>query len=96
MLDGKTLGSGDTLTTRATKVNDGAITQYPYVIWLISITMCHRHTDSIISLGLEQDMRYCNDQSDGNERCGCLVLSERITIYNNSPNDVRNNYYLLQ
>ena len=90
MLDGKTLGSGDTLTTRATKVNDGAITQYPYVIG-DSITIAETH-GQYYQLGMEQD-RDINDQSDGmNDVVAWYCLTDNY--YNNSPNDVRNNYYL--
>ena len=90
MLDGKTLGSGDTLTTRATKVNDGAITQYPYVIG-DSITIAQTH-GQCYQLGMEQD-RDINDQSDGmNDVVAWYCLTDNY--YNNSPNDVRNNYYL--
>ena len=90
MLDGKTLGSGDTLTTRATKVNDGAITQYPYVIG-DSITIAQTH-GQYYQLGMEQD-RDINDQSDGmNDVVAWYCLTDNY--YNNSPNDVRNNYYL--
>lgn len=90
MLDGKTLGAGDTLTTRATKVNDGAITQYPYVIG-DSITIAQTH-GQYYQLGMEQD-RDINDQSDGmNDVVTWYCLTDNY--YNNSPNDVRNNYYL--
>lgn len=90
MLDGKTLGTGDTLTTRATKVNDGAITQYPYVIG-DSITIAETH-GQYYQLGMEQD-RDINDQSDGmNDVVAWYCLTDNY--YNNSPNDVRNNYYL--
>ena len=90
MLDGKTLGTGDTLTTRATKVNDGAITQYPYVIG-DSITIAETH-GQYYQLGMEQD-RDINDQSDGmNDVVDWYCLTDNY--YNNSPNDVRNNYYL--
>ena len=90
MLDGKTLGSGDTLTTRATKVNDGAITQYPYVIG-DSITIAETH-GQYYQLGMEQD-RDINDQSDGmNDVVAWYCLTDNY--YKNSPNDVRNNYYL--
>ena len=90
MLDGKTLGTGDTLTTRATKVNDGAITQYPYVIG-DSITIAETH-GQYYQLGMEQD-RDINDQSDGmNDVVAWYCLTDNY--YKNSPNDVRNNYYL--
>lgn len=76
-------------TTWADKVNDGAITQYPYVIGdKIKIGETH---SQYYQLGLEQD-RDINGNSDGKSD---VVVWYTLTEgkYNNYPKDVRNYYY---
>lgn len=71
------------------KVNDGAITQYPYVIGdTISISKTH---GQYYQLGLEQD-NDINGNSDGKTD---VVVWYCLTDgnYANSPNNARNNYY---
>ena len=74
---------------QATKVNEGAITQYPYQMAdTISISQTH---GQYYQLGLEQDSDI-NGNSDGKTDVVvwyCLTGSS----YSNSPNDARNNYY---
>ena len=70
--------------TQATKVNDGAITQYPYVLGDISIAKTH---GQYYQLALEQDKD--NDGSNDIVVWYCLAGGK----YDESPNDVRNNYY---
>ena len=71
-------------TNTITKVNDGAITQYPFRMGdtINSIATTH---GQYYQLGLEQD-RDIND----------IVVWYCLFggVYGNSPNDVRNNYYL--
>ena len=56
-----------------------------------SITIAETH-GQYYQLGMEQD-RDINDQSDGmNDVVAWYCLTDNY--YNNSPNDVRNNYYL--
>lgn len=78
-------------TNTITKVNDGAITQYPFRMGdtINSIATTH---GQYYQLGLEQD-RDINNISDGKNDIVvwyCLFGG----VYGNSPNDVRNNYYL--
>lgn len=76
-------------TTWADKVNDGAITQYPYVIGdKIKIGETH---SQYYQLGLEQD-RDINGNADGKSD---VVVWYTLTggKYNNYPKDVRNYYY---
>ena len=76
-------------TTWADKVNDGAITQYPYVIGdKIKIGETH---SQYYQLGLEQD-RDINGNADGKSD---VVVWYTLTEgkYNNYPKDVRNYYY---
>ena len=76
-------------TTWADKVNDGAITQYPYVIGdKIQIGETH---SQYYQLGLEQD-RDINGNADGKSD---VVVWYTLTggKYNNYPKDVRNYYY---
>lgn len=80
---------GDKETTTATKINDGAITQYPYVIGN-NIQVAKTH-GQYYQLALEQD-RDINGRSDGTSDVVvwyCLSGS----VYSDSPNDARNNYY---
>lgn len=74
---------------RALKVNDGAITQYPFVVG-DSITIAGTH-GQYYQLALEQD-RDINGNSDN---CNDIVVWYCLTdgFYSNSPKDVRNNYY---
>ncbi len=76
-------------TTNADKVNDGAITQYPYVIGdKIQIGITH---SQYYQLGLEQD-RDINGNPDGKSD---VVVWYTLAggQYDNSPRDVRNQYY---
>ena len=72
------------IVTTATKVNDGAITQYPYVLDDITIAKTH---GQYYQLALEQDKD--NDGSNDIVVWYCLAGGK----YDESPNDVRNNYY---
>ena len=73
----------------ATKVNDGAITQYPYKI-KDNISIAETH-GQYYQLALEQD-RDINGISDG---CNDVVVWYCLPrgAYGNSTNDVRNDYY---
>lgn len=73
----------------ADKVNDGAITQYPYVIG-DKIQIGNTHSQ-YYQLGLEQD-RDINGNADGKSD---VVVWYTLTggKYNNYPKDVRNYYY---
>ena len=76
-------------TTSADKVNDGAITQYPYVIGdKIRIGTTH---SQYYQLGLEQD-RDINGNADGKSD---VVVWYTLAggKYDNSPRDARNQYY---
>lgn len=76
-------------TTSADKVNDGAITQYPYVIGdKIQIGITH---SQYYQLGLEQD-RDINGNPDGKSD---VVVWYTLAggQYDKSPRDVRNQYY---
>ena len=76
-------------TTSADKVNDGAITQYPYVIGdKIQIGTTH---SQYYQLGLEQD-RDINGNPDGKSDVVVWYTLAGGT-YDNSPRDVRNQYY---
>ena len=76
-------------TSWADKVNDGAITQYPYVIG-DKIKIGNTHSQ-YYQLGLEQD-RDINGNADGKSD---VVVWYTLTggKYNNYPKDVRNYYY---
>ena len=76
--------SSGKFVTQATKVNDGAITQYPYVLDDITIAKTH---GQYYQLALEQDKD--NDGSNDIVVWYCLAGGK----YDESPNDVRNNYY---
>lgn len=82
-------GEESTKVNRATKVNDGAITQYPYQMGdSISIATTH---GQYYQLALEQD-KDLNGNSDGtSDVVVWYCLADKL--YANSPNDVRNNYY---
>lgn len=80
----------DVHVTKAEKINDGAITQYPYEMGDDPITLSETH-GQYYQLGLEQD-RDINGNSDGKSD---VVVWYTLTdkYYSNSPRDVRNNYY---
>ena len=79
------VGEGGNTVNKATKVNDGAITQYPYVI-PNTMTIATTH-GQYYQLALEQD----KDSDGKNDIVVWYCLSEKK--YSDSPNDVRNNYY---
>lgn len=84
------LGISADLTTTASKVNDGAITQYPYRMGdTISIAKTHWQWNQ---LAMEQD-KDINGRSDGKSDVVVWYCLADNTLYNQSPNDVRNNYY---
>lgn len=83
-LESTTITNQKNIVTTATKVNDGAITQYPYVLDDISIAETH---GQYYQLALEQDKD--NDGSNDIVVWYCLAGKK----YDESPNDVRNNYY---
>ncbi|MBU5416217.1 DUF5057 domain-containing protein [Anaerobutyricum soehngenii] len=78
-------------TSHASKVNEGAITQYPYYI-SDDITTATTHSQ-YYQLALEQD----EDKDGSNDIVVWYCLSKKQNgedaSYQNSPNDVRNNYY---
>lgn len=80
----------DKRVKKAEKINDGAITQYPYEMGDDPITLSETH-GQYYQLGLEQD-RDINGNSDGKSD---VVVWYTLTdhYYSNSPRDVRNNYY---
>ena len=89
LLKSRKLGTDGTKTTTAKKVNDGAITQYPYRIPdTLSVAETH---GQYYQLALEKD-RDLSGLSDGK---GDIVVWYCLSgsIYDESPNDVRNNYY---
>ena len=73
----------------AAKINDGAITQYPFRIGN-SISVAETH-GQYYQLALEQD-KDINGMSDGKTDV-VVWYCLRDGIYDYSPNDVRNNYY---
>ena len=75
--------------TSAAKINDGAITQYPFRIGN-SISVAETH-GQYYQLALEQD-KDINGMSDGKTDV-VVWYCLRDGIYDYSPNDVRNNYY---
>lgn len=91
---------GETKTTTATKLNDGAITQYPYRIGANqdgtvsdSITIAETH-GQYYQLALEKDIDI-NGNSDGKTDIVvwyCLS-GNKGDVYSASPNDARNCYY---
>ena len=94
-IDGENAGSNENLVTEATKVNDGAITQYPYIIE-DSMRIAKTHMQ-YYQLALEQD----KDSDGENDIVVWYCLGSRmaqnpnnkVAYYANSYNDVRNNYY---
>lgn len=90
LLNQYVMGSDGTKTTRIKKINEGAITQYPYKMGdTLSIAETH---GQYYQLGLEQDCDI-NGNSDGKTD---IVVWYTLSgsIYDRSPNDARNNYYL--
>lgn len=83
------VNSGNTGTTKATKVNDGAITQYPYIIG-DTMTISNTHSQ-YYQLAMEQDKDINGHSDNKNDIVVWYCLADNI--YSNSPNDVRNNYY---
>ena len=75
--------------TRATKVNDGAVTQYPYRMG-DSLALATTHGE-YYQLALEQDLDI-NGNSDG-ETDVVVWYCLADGVYGKSPNDARNNYY---
>lgn len=76
--------------TRATKVNDGAITQYPFKMGdKIEVSLTH---GQYFQLALEQD-RDINGESDGTSDIVVWYCLSGHYPYDDSPNDVRNNYF---
>lgn len=89
--DGINPGDNQNLVQLATKVNDGAITQYPYRM-SDTIRIAKTHLQ-YYQLALEKD-RDINNRSDGaNDIVVWYCLAGNGSIYSESPNDVRNNYY---
>ena len=84
---------GTCTTNSATKVNEGAITEYPYAM-SDSITISTTH-GQYYQLALEQDYDN-NGRSDGETDIVvwyCLTGGSKNNMYSNSPNDARNYYY---
>lgn len=73
-------------TTTATKVNEGAMTQYPYYI-ASSIGTATTHSQ-YYQLAMEEDANH-----DGANDIIVWYCLANQSEYNESPNDVRNNYY---
>ena len=82
--------SSGALTTSAQKVNDGAITQYPFQL-KSGITIAKTHAQ-YFQLALEEDKDLLGNSDDKNDIVVWYCLSNQ-TLYNNSPNDARNYYY---
>lgn len=84
------LGAGNYYTWHVSKVNEGAITQYPYhTSDLISTTQTH---SQYYQLAMEED----SDQDGANDIVVWYCLGYQSGdngVYQQSPNDVRNNYY---
>ena len=77
------------MVNTATKVNDGAITQYPYSIAnTLSVATTH---GQYYQLALEKDMDINGVSDEKNDIVVWYCLGEKV--YAESPNDVRNNYY---
>lgn len=77
-------GKEGTKTTKATQVNEGAITEYPFKLGDINVSETH---GQYYQLAMERD----DDKDDCNDVVVWYCLSG--SAYDNSPNDVRNNYY---
>ena len=74
-------------TEKASKINEGAITQYPYHT-SDKITTATTHSQ-YYQLALEED----SDGDGTNDIVVWYCLADGDSTYKNSPNDVRNNYY---
>ena len=74
-------------TYNASKVNEGAITQYPYYV-SNKISTASTHSQ-YYQLALEED----SDKDGTNDIVVWYCLSDGDSTYVQSPNDVRNNYY---
>lgn len=81
------LDNNDHTTKNASKVNEGAITQYPYHI-ADTISTAETHSQ-YYQLALEED----DDKDGSNDVVVWYCLANGADSYKNSPNDVRNNYY---
>lgn len=97
MMRSISLGEGGNLTTKANRINDGAITEYPYRMSSLETSSDHTLTVSqthgqYYQLGLEQD-RDVNGNSDGETDIVVWYCLTGNNVYNQSPNDARNNYY---
>lgn len=86
LLKGKATGWDIYETNQAVQINQGAITQYPYVIDE-NLTVSTTHSQ-YYQLGLEEDQ----DQDGTNDIVVWYTLAG--DEYDKSPKDVRNNYYL--
>ena len=96
MMAGISLGASENLTTKANRINDGAITEYPYRMSSIetgagTLTISSTH-GQYYQLGLEQD-RDINGNSDGETDVVVWYCLTGNSVYNASPNDARNSYY---
>lgn len=91
------LNAGDYYTYHVSKVNEGAITQYPYSTSdLVNATRTH---SQYYQLAMEEDsdkdgandivVWYCLGYQSGTNSTG----KSDNGVYQESPNDVRNNYY---
>ena len=74
-------------TKNASKVNEGAITQYPYYV-ADKISTAYTHSQ-YYQLALEED----SDNDGANDIVVWYCLADGDSTYVQSPNDVRNNYY---
>ena len=83
------MGMGNTLVTKATKLNDGAITQYPFRMGdTLNVATTH---GQYYQLALEQDQDI-NGNSDGEtDVVVWYCLADKY--YANSPNDARNFFF---
>lgn len=81
------LNEGAGITTTVTKVNDGAITQYPYHINDTINNVAETHAQ-YYQLAMEED----KDDDGKNDIVVWYCLGGGVR-YTQSPNDVRNNYY---
>lgn len=81
--------TGTPTTTTVSQVNQGAITEYPYKMDA-SFTVANTHMQ-YYQLAMEED----SDQDGSNDIVVWYCLGgDGDNFYGNSPNDVRNNYYI--
>lgn len=88
------LGGNNNLVQSATKVNDGAITKYPFLLDKPDLAISKTH-GQYFQLALEQDCDL-NGISDGKSDIVvwyCLSGKDPKHVYYKYPNDVRNLYY---